>query len=328
VRGPSLVGKPYAVAARTAGDVWAVGGRTGSNEFSRGRAFALHWNGRIWRLSPGPALGVGTSALMDVAPVSLREAWAVGFSRRSTVIERWDGRRWRMLPAARTPGSLFGVAALSARDVWAVGATATADDVGYGNRGRALVLHWDGRRWRDVAGPPFGPLLGVAVAGRSLFVISGSRVARREGSGWVVLPSARPLDYDAGSIVGRSARDVWAAGGSVMRWDGSRWGVPLPSRPDVVSYSAVAVGGQGSAWAVGFGGGPGDFTWTRADLWDGERWRPVPTPYGGDRESLDELTDVAAVPGRAAAWAVGSRDVERAGTGGPILARSVCRSNA
>ena len=173
-----------------------------------------------------------------------------------------------------------------------------------------------------------GPLLGIAVVDRSIYVISGPRIARRERDRWVALPSSPSfpgLAYYARSIAGRSRRDLWAAGDSVVHWDGSRWSVPLARTTGLgPDYRAVEVSARDRVWAVGHARAPHDEYWTRADLWNGTTWRHVSTPYGTNTGSMDELTDVVAV-GPHTAWAVGGADPTGSGENRPLTARYSCR---
>ncbi len=89
----------YGVAARSASDVWAVGGQLpGPNKVA---TLILHWNGMTWGLqaSPNPS---PVTMLTGVAAVSGSDAWAVGSygstptGPRHTLIERWNGHSWKI----------------------------------------------------------------------------------------------------------------------------------------------------------------------------------------------------------------------------------------
>jgi hypothetical protein len=94
--------------------------------------------------------------ISDVASVSRRDAWAVGYLRapgsgrfrppREPLLMRWDGRRWttvRSLPRPVRSGWNH-VDVVSAREVYALG----------GGGGRLFFERWDGRPWRRLAPPP------------------------------------------------------------------------------------------------------------------------------------------------------------------------------
>ncbi len=84
---PGIVGYVSSLRGSGSDDVWAVGLRT--KLFGKG-GWACHWDGRGWTNTPLPI----DMPLMDVAVVSPREAWAVGW--RGTLL-RWDGSRWSHL---------------------------------------------------------------------------------------------------------------------------------------------------------------------------------------------------------------------------------------
>jgi len=123
------IGMPYglsSLAATSAKNVWAVGGRV-----------ILHWNGRRWTcaLTPDNLAAVSTS--------SADNAWAVGFSGSGTeaVAWHWNGHTWKQVitPQPGPVSTLDGVAIIprSGR-AWAVGNADT----------KTLMLHWNGAAWR------------------------------------------------------------------------------------------------------------------------------------------------------------------------------------
>jgi hypothetical protein len=127
-------------------------------------------------------------------------AWAVGYTTGEPLAERWNGKAWtRVSSPDPVPVSsskltwniLQGVAATSAGNAWAVG----YDEVAL-QGSKTMILHWNGKAWKQVASPnPFcatcDSLYGVAAA---------------------------------------SARSAWAVGtvnvgGEVviLHWNGTRW---------------------------------------------------------------------------------------------------------
>src|SRR5438034_1150212 len=65
----------------------------------------------------------------------------------------WLGRLGRLTPTPAGKGVLLGVVSVSAKEAWAVG----------GRGSRALIEHWDGRRWSVAASPDVGAsvLMGI-----------------------------------------------------------------------------------------------------------------------------------------------------------------------
>ena len=136
-----------AVAAVSARDAWAVGSyccRPGAGA----QTLIEHWNGMAWKQVSSPR---ARAALVGVAATSAANAWAVGFNGSGTYILHWNGTAWKHLPAPNPgpPGRarLQGVTATSARNAWAVGSYTA------GTVDRALIEHWNGRVWKQVASP-------------------------------------------------------------------------------------------------------------------------------------------------------------------------------
>jgi len=134
------------VDARTATDVWAVGG-----------ADTCHWDGTAWKhfdAAPAPG-GQGSIDLVDVTVAGPSDVWAVGneaFSCgegqvcHSGVIQHWNGQQWSVVVFVGQ--GLEGVHAVTPSDVYAVGLDAGA-----------LVTHYDGQVWTTVP-LPLDPLSG------------------------------------------------------------------------------------------------------------------------------------------------------------------------
>ncbi|GCE10826.1 hypothetical protein [Tengunoibacter tsumagoiensis] len=109
------------------------------------------------------------------------------------------------------------------------------------------------------------------------------------------------------SIAAMSAQDVWAAGGTtaaqlLLHWNGKAWKV-VPflvsgANPGNVISGLAAIDGR-NAWAVGILNGQ-----TFTDHWDGKSWNVVASPNVASAQN--SLLSVAAVPGTAHLWTVGS----------------------
>ena len=109
--------------------------------------------------TPNPAGPFQNDTLAAVTTASRASVWAVGelfddsaSPPTQTLIEHWNGRTWRHV-ASPSPGAptrfseLSGVAAAAPASVWAVGAFSN------GTEGQALIEHWNGRRWKQIASP-------------------------------------------------------------------------------------------------------------------------------------------------------------------------------
>lgn len=125
-----------AVAADTAGHLWAVGWYRNGGGVGLPLAERRHSAG--WRAvpAPSPPTVAPQLALASVAPLAADDVWAAGwyeddaldFESRA-LVEHWDGHTWHVAPIP-TPGptdyeALHGIAAVSATDIWAVGEAGT-----------------------------------------------------------------------------------------------------------------------------------------------------------------------------------------------------------
>jgi hypothetical protein len=188
-----------AVSARSADNVWAVGG-TGVNQRNVGRTLAERWDGNRWTQTPTINPGRQLSGLSGVATVNSDDAWAVGLyanddSRIFALIEHYSGGRWVRFHRPNLHASTSGLGAVSASspsDVWAVG----QEEIG--GVYQTLIMHYDGQHWALVPSPsPEG------IAGLS-------------------------------GVTSGSAKSTWSVGsftsgeqesGLIERWTGRRWRV-------------------------------------------------------------------------------------------------------
>lgn len=111
------------LAAPSAQDLWAVGGRfTNAGD----QPYALHYDGNVWKRTATPDVPDGR--LRAVGKAANGSVWAVGGKGSASVGLRWDaaGRRWEKLAA---PGiSVRGLGAVpGSSTLWAVGIATTGD---------------------------------------------------------------------------------------------------------------------------------------------------------------------------------------------------------
>jgi len=162
---PSPYAALSAVQARCGCAPWAVGNYDAQVSASGGyRIVTLteRWTGGTWRVAASPNLA-GDNQLTAVSADSSNDAWAVGHhdgNASQTLAEHWNGHAWKIMPSpspgrfdGKPDGTLNGVAAVSPRDAWAVGSYTD----GPSGKPQALLLHWNGTSWRQVALPHFGP---------------------------------------------------------------------------------------------------------------------------------------------------------------------------
>jgi hypothetical protein len=263
---PTLPGQPWLrdVAALSATDAWAVGGRWVKGKVPHGiQSVIWHWNGRSWKVVPSPKIGHPTRFVR-----SPKKSWLQG---------------------ERVPSSgdqLDAIAAVSANNIWAVG---VYDELlrhhkpwgGYVSK--LLTEHWNGKKWTvassrpalpfwwqddspkaaeeiltSVAAAPLGAVLGLAE-----FDVSqpgyGRPVWWFNRSTWRRDHSLK-RSYQPTAITITSQQDAWVfghyfpLGGSsnpvpAAHWDGNQW-LPsnLPAKGSVYSAAASA---SDNVWVAG-----------------------------------------------------------------------------
>jgi hypothetical protein len=311
----------FGVAASSSSDAFAVGG------FNPGesptavltRPYAEHWNGSGWTATTVPLASVypGQAAQLNgVAEVAAGDGWAVGTVSdpsslaSKTLAYHWNGTAWQRgstpNPAGPSQGNeLAAVAARAASDVWAAGG-----DGGYPEA--SLVLHWNGSTWAQVRVPSIGALDAVTVTSASVWVASGNRVERFNGSAWTSLP-ALPGGVSIAGLA-HTAVGLWAVGHESFTcgeggtctssyaalWNGSAW-TTVPAGAGTGLSGVVAAG---SAVLAAGGTGVWQLSTTAA------------TPQILPTQNPPQLTAIGADPA-GHPWAVGSASVQ--GTTAPAI---------
>ncbi len=206
---------------------------------------------------------------------------------------------------------LRAVDGISATDVWAVGFTINPRGI----KSTPLALHWNGRKWNEVATPRVdnGSLLAVAaISSDDVWAVgdtgweSATLVEHWDGRVWQVVDAPRGTGgYNRLTDVGFvSAQDVLATGYSNsgedppepirLHWDGSSW-THAPARYDgITALDAISAT---EAWSVG----ETPVGKTLARHWNGTRWKTVPTE---DVAAFDSLTNVETISSHDV-WALG-----------------------
>jgi hypothetical protein len=276
--------------------------------------------------SPSPN-GSGVLSGVAVVPRS-SQAWAVGqyASKQNPtyslgLLLHWNGKAWKQVPSPNPSISntvLDGVAAVSATDAWAVGSSRRL-----GRPPKVLILHWNGRSWKQWPVPTSasgGGLIAVTAVSRNdaWALGSASQTLHWNGTRWRQLPSADAgLDSALVAIAAVSATDVWEVGYNdadysvtvIEHWNGKAWKqVPSPNPdPDGYQYAqdylyGVAAVSATDVWAVG----PSTNDYYNVNVpiverWGGKQWKVVTSPA----PAYWPLNAVTAISGRQA-WAVGS----------------------
>lgn len=211
---------------------------------------------------PAPAAAAPNQILYGVAATSARNAWAVGIqysgSASQTLIEHWNGRSWRPVASPGLHGSisdsfLDSVATSATGNAWAVGASIRTGPT----RNQGIILHWNGRSWRQVPAPNPGGLSGGELLG--VAAVPDSRVF------WAVGDYTDPVRHRDRTLI--------------ERWNGRSWRQipsPTPAFPahDLALFGVTATSAR-SARAVGSYAGSAAAKVLR-ERWNGRSWRIQP----------------------------------------------------
>jgi len=124
-----------------ANDVWAVG--EDRTDPMASKPLVMHWNGRKWKVVPGPAVPAGS--FDDVAAGPDGAIWATGWARvdgqEHAVVYKYVGGAWKALTNGLEQ-SINGnaLSIISANDAW----------LGL----NAGLAHYDGKTWKLVSDVP------------------------------------------------------------------------------------------------------------------------------------------------------------------------------
>jgi|GEM_PF-1645695 len=171
-----------------------------------------------------------------------------------------------------TGASLTDIDAVSGSDAWAVGSD-------------GLFAHWDGTNWNAVDNTK---LIGVsAVQAVDMLAtdqvwasVQGGRMARYNGSSWVLEPTNYTANMNSISMV--SPTDGWATGANATfaRYNGTNWQEVRPSGTLTVTMQGIDMVSSTDGWAVGGQISPNEGPLGRIARWNGTNWQEFPTPVG------------------------------------------------
>jgi hypothetical protein len=232
-------------------------------------------------------------------------AWAVGTTDESLMIEHWSKGQWQPVraPAATNVGDAGG----SVNDQ-VIGTSSATNTWIFPNVNDAWsAFRWNGRKWARFKLAAAATITGTAVSGPADVWAFGAKAApagslgygppyaaHYNGHAWRQIPMPGvPLEVSkvSGSdiwAVGPTAQTAGEAGTSwvwiAMHWNGKTWhSISLPQPPPVQGYApypqAVAALSASNVWVVdvpsaGLGGGP-VLTGTTLLHWNGQRWSQV-----------------------------------------------------
>ncbi len=231
---PALGGSSRANAISAAGpdDVWVTGDSVGASDAKA--VVTEHWNGSAWTVIdvPLPSGEADYGELLGVATLGPADAWAVGNDQSddqniNALIEHWNGVSWQAaaLPASIADGvALSAVTAVGPHDLYAAG-------VDYATNAPVL-LHGDGRTWRQVALPGAGISGAYGEYGEANALVP-------DGTGGVyVVGTAYLTNTDPGHAL-------------IEHWDGRKWQTNLPEPSGYATLLGATLTPQGLA-VVGY----------------------------------------------------------------------------
>jgi hypothetical protein len=242
--GSALGNHLYAVAARSASDVWAVGD-DGSYPPS---SLVLHWNGSTWRQAAAPGIGSLHAVAVDPGHV-----WAASYAS----VAQFDGTTWTTLPAPPVISGSLQLAGLahSGAGLWAVGTVLISYGEGYLYHPYAAL--WNGTAWTVIPETGSSGFTATGSTGYSAVTASGSAVLAATGTGVdrltvngataQVTPAGAAAQLTA--VAADPAGNAWAVG-----WTAT----PATVRPAIINAPGIGQGGI----IVGTGASGATVTWT------------------------------------------------------------------
>jgi hypothetical protein len=215
------------VAGLPSGKAIAVGTRLADGKL---RAYAARWTGKKWaRKEPSPGTGSG---LLGVDRSTAGTTWAVGWKEsglgkpRPYIVKR-TSRGWKPVKSAPLPAGsavLTDIDFRTGNDGWAVGYRAERGS----DRSRAVLMHWNGKRWSNVDLPWASEFSALP---RSISVGPGGQV-------WI-----------AGTQPANDQREPrgFIAHGRGQAWQVDTLGVPADLRSEVMAIATTSDGAVAAA---------------------------------------------------------------------------------
>jgi hypothetical protein len=215
--GPSQTNELNAVAARSAADVWAVGGDNYETV-----SLVLHWNGSAWRQVIVPDIGS-----LDAVTVAPGRVWIAGGDQ----VDQFNGTTWTKLPAPQSGLIITGLAG-NAAGLWAVGYVEFTCGEGQVCTSSAAAL-WNGTAWTSVPAGGGTALSGVVATGSQVLAASGPGVVQLSLTGATaqITPAINP---QLTAIAADPAGNPWAVG-----WTATSTTV----KPAIINAPGIGQGG-------------------------------------------------------------------------------------
>ena len=238
---------------------------------------------------------------------------------------------WKLYDAGVSGAAVLdGVVAPARDDAWAAGFTIDFGDSGGGSSAclnvgmlDSLMLHWDGKAWRQVSVPDLGRINALSASSPAdVWASADCGLIHWDGTRWTVVSYAVPANSQQpqnGAIVADRPNDAWLAGSTydaasgdmgafIDHWDGRRWTMlPTPDLGNQYSFDAVDAQGPDDVWVAGT-----DYTGDLADTpqpeqlillhWNGTSWTRTAQPATGD--STNRVTGLQ-IQSPDSVWVVG-----------------------
>ena len=255
------VNELWGVAALSSNDIWAVGYY--ANSSGGYQTLLEHYDGNTWI-----AMTQGAGFLQAITRVSATEAWAVGYTQKSTEFTlHWINGSWQTVADPTVNVTLSAVSASSPTNVWAVG---------YNDLDQTIALHWTGgTKWILVLNSP-NP-------GHTKSHFQGV-VAINSSNVWIVgySDSTSPQPDTAFAV----------------QWTKSGWKPPIifNNIGGFSVFSAITDLNANNIWAVGYY----SFGAILIEHFNGASWSQITSPTGGG------LGGISVNPTNGNVWMVGS----------------------
>lgn len=262
-----------------------------------------------WR-PMGDVGAIGAYTALAVAPDGTVFAVFVNQLLGGYFLRRWDGAAWT--DVAEVEGAVAGLAFDGDGSLLVFGSFTSID----GHPVQHLA-RWDGAAWLPIDGLPDAPVdallvdeQGICIAGAfsTIGAASALGVACHDEQGWTsrdltgidggMWALARDAD---GALVGAGLFEVTGRsggeGGSIAKWDGTKWvllggGLIFPALGDPTAVGMVSSVARVSRGLLVGGvftraGGPADVEVTHLALWDGRSWTAVgDVQLGGNKHTV------------------------------------------
>lgn len=302
--------------------------KSGSGIWTVGMYAVKQWTGKKWKSILPRLPGVYQGGFDAVTHVSQTQYWMAGSYSSSVnhapqgLIERWDGMHGVVTPIASPskPAEFLSISGTSPDDVWAAG----QQGMPYGPAARAMIQHWNGRKWQIVPNPEAGQSGSAvssitAISPRDAWAVAATNLydsvfEHWNGRSWKIVPGADVVHPSMGQMAAIAPNNIWAVGATnpslglsaplIEHWNGRKWSA-VPADPGELPaggelYTVTAFDAN-DVWASGCIDLGTDVN-TLMEHWNGKQWSLAPGNNGLGDGCYNELSMVS----KRDIWGVGS----------------------